>query len=439
MKLPSASSAASFAVVLSLQLTGCAPEEALEADDLESSTSSLVSRNTELAADGALVKGGTTKTATSARTLGTSIPISIPSQPLTIASTVGNELQANHPWVVDISGTGGLNCRGVLIHPLWVLTAAHCIGPYAGTVSYTRSDPASGAVAHDSRSMNVNGPQRGMFKHPQYQFDTGFGQPANDIALIRLAQPFNIDRNIQTAALPGFFANPGRVGAIVTHDHGGTPPTGYATVLRSPQVSQCTAPSGFLCVNPPAGSVCEGDSGSAFVEVLDGRAQVVGIASNMSSDGSSCIPAGGQLQLADVFSYRDWIYGTMGMGAEETKGRVRLRWAGSASPSIMSLQCLSADLPAIEVPMNVPGGEIAMNCDDARVFCQAQGANTSLNGFSLRTIANGTSSVQPLTFTSGWTAAFGDPGSAFLEFTCSISKFGVTLPVSTGGVLTAAF
>jgi hypothetical protein len=223
------------------------------------------------------------------------------------------------------------------------------------------------------------------------------------------------------------------VGAIVTHDHGGTPPTGYATVLRSPQVSQCTTPSGFLCVNPPAGSVCEGDSGSAFVEVLDGRAQVVGIASNMSSDGGSCIPAGGQLQLADVFSYRSWILNTMGMGAENAKGRVRLRWAGAASPSIMSLQCLSAQLPAIEVPMNAPGAEIAMDCDDARVFCQAQGANMSLNGFSKRTIANGTSTVQSLSYTSGWTAAFGDPGDAFLEFTCSISKFGLTLPTTTGG------
>lgn len=437
MKLSSASSTAGFALTLSLQLLGCAPDEAFEAEDTESVASSLVSRNTELTSDVTVVKGGG-KTSTSTR-LGAITPVQIPSQTLTIASTVGSELQSNHPWVVEIGGTGGLSCRGVLIHPLWALTAAHCIGPYSGTVSYTRTDPVTGAVVHDSRSMNVNGAQRGMFKHPDYQLDTGFGQPKNDIALVRLAQPFNIDRNIQTAALPGFFANPGRVGAIVTHDHGGVPPAGYATVLRSPQVSQCTAPTGFLCVNPPAGSVCEGDSGSAFVEVLDGRAQVVGIASNMSSDGSSCIPAGGQLQLADVFAYRDWIYSTIGMAAEDVKGRVRLRWAGASSPSTLSLQCLSADLPAIEVPANVPGGEIAMNCDDARVFCQAQGANISMNGFSKRTLSNGTSVSQSLTYTSSWTAAFGDPGAGFLEFACSFSKFGLTLPTTTsGGVLSSA-
>jgi hypothetical protein len=125
------------------------------------------------------------------------------------------------------------------------------------------------------------------------------------------------------------------------------------------------------------------------------------------------------------------------MSAEQVAGRVRLRWAGSSSPSVMSLQCLSADLPAIEVPMNVPGGEIAMDCDDARVFCQAQGSNISLSGFSLRTVTpNGASSVQALSYLPSWTAAFADPGTSFLEYTCAASRFGIALPsTTTGGVL----
>jgi hypothetical protein len=206
-------------------------------------------------------------------------------------------------------------------------------------------------------------------------------------------------------------------------------------VLRTAQVgaNECATPNGFLCTKPPAGSLCEGDSGSGFVQVLDGRAQVVGIASNISSNGSNCIPAGGEAQMADVYAYRGWILNTMGMGMNDVRGRVRLRWAGASSPSILSLQCLSADLPAIEVPANVPGGEIAMNCEDARVFCQAQGVNMSLSGFSVRTFANGTSSVQNLSYTSGWTAAFGDPGTSFLEYTCAVSRFGLTLPTTTGG------
>ena len=89
--------------------------------------------------------------------------------------------------------------------------------------------------------------------------------------------------------------------------------------------------------------MCHGDSGSGFVEIRDGRATIVGVTSNIDSDGSDCIPANKQAQLADVFAYRDWIYATMGMSPEQVDGRVRLRWSGLASqPGIMSLQCLSA-------------------------------------------------------------------------------------------------
>jgi hypothetical protein len=435
----STSFAATLLLTCALPFSGCASEgEPARDDELMVHTAGL-SRSVDLASDSS-AKGSTARAATGTvtKTPVIATPVAITTVQTTTVNATGSDLERNHPWVVDVGGTGGLSCRGVLIHPSWVLTAAHCIGPYAGTVSYTRTDPTTGAVSQGSRPMNASGPKRGMFVHPDYVFDSGFGQPKNDIALIRLATPFVIDRNIQTAALPSFFANAGRTGTIPTHNHGGSLPAGYTAVLRSPQISaaQCPSPAGFLCLNPPAGSLCEGDSGSGFIEQLDGRAQVVGITSNMSSDGSSCIPAGGQAQMTDVFFYRTWILNTMGMGAEQVAGRVRLRWAGTPSPSIMSLQCLSADLPAIEVPMNVPGGEIAMDCDDARVFCQAQGANMSLSGFSLRTLANGTSSVQALSYLSSWTAAFGDPGTSFLQYTCSVSAFGVTnVSTNTGGVL----
>ena len=76
--------------------------------------------------------------------------------------------------------------------------------PYAGTVNFTRTDATTGAVFSGSQRFNELGASRGMFKHPQYEADSGFGQPRNDIALIRLAQPFAIGDGIQTAALPRF-------------------------------------------------------------------------------------------------------------------------------------------------------------------------------------------------------------------------------------------
>lgn len=84
--------------------------------------------------------------------------------------------------------------------------------------------------------------------------------------------------------------------------------------------------------------------------------------------------------------------------------------------------------------MNVPGGEIGMDCDDVRVFCQPQGTGLSLSGFTRRTIApNGSSTLSSLPFLAGWTAAFADPGASFLEHTCSVSRFGAVVTTGTLG------
>jgi hypothetical protein len=437
MKTPSFKSLASMllAGALSAPLTGCAPEGAPADDDTTEQTGAL------------------TRLAASVNVEATTVEATVPVRkiPGTVTATLtqappapGTDYERNYPWSVFLSGTGGLSCRGTLIHPSWVLTAAHCIGTIAGSVGYNRTDPATGVVTSDSRPFNVNGPSRGMFVHPGFQLDGGgFGQPKNDIALIKLQTPFAIDRNIQTAALPRSWANPGRTGTIATNNHLNAP-AGYVSIVRTAQLTdaECTSPDGFLCISPPAGSMCSGDSGSGFVEILDGRATIVGVTSNIDSDGTECIAANKQAQLADVFAYRDWIYATMAMSPEQVDGRVRLRWSGTTSqPGIMSLQCLSATMPAIEAPMNIPGSEIAMDCDDTRVFCQPQGANLNLYSFTQRTFAaNGAYlGTQALPFLPTFTAAFADPGSSFLGLNCGVyNAASPALPLSTTGTLAKA-
>ena len=421
------------------QLAGCAEPGAADDAGVSSMSSALTRATTLDSVDATATTTTTTRTTTISTKIDTTKVVTATFTPA--PPPPGTDYDKNYPWSVYISGTGGLSCRGTLIHPQWVLTAGHCMGPYAGTVSYDRTDPVTGAKVSGSQRFDEAGAKRGMFRHPDYVEDSGFGQPQNDLMLIRLAQPFVIDRNIQTAALPRFFANPGRTGTIATNNHANAP-AGYTSIVRTPQQSTCTAPSGFICISPPAGSLCKGDSGSGFVEILDGRAQLVGITSNIdSSSGDDCIAANKTAELVDVYAYRSWILGTMGMNAEQVDGRVRLRWSGVASqPGIMSLQCMSATMPNVEASMDIPGSEISMNCDDVRVFCQTQGSNLNLSAFTMRTFAsNGTlTATQSLPYLPTFTAAYGDPGASFLGFNCGV--YNLLNPVATntsGGVLAA--
>jgi hypothetical protein len=432
---------------LSVQLGGCGSEFTGEEE---------VGAGDTVTASGALVRTDvdrpvTTATTTTKPTV-TTKPTTTTNPPVVVfnptpsgggATTGATDLDRNFPWSVTITDTGGLTCRGTLIHPLWVLTAAHCMGPYAGTVRFTRTDATTGAVLTDSRRFNEFGPNRGMFKHPGYVADSGFGQPKNDIALVRLKEAFAINDGIQTAALPRFYTNAGHVGTIATGNHGNAP-SGYTSIVRSPILSSCASPDGFVCISPPAGSLCHGDSGSGFVELVGGRATVTGVTSNIDGGSGDCIEANKQAQLVDVFAYRDWIYSTMGMSPEQVDGRTRVRWSGlAAAPGTMQLECLSNPAMAtVSAPMNIPGSEISTECDRVRVWCLSLGTNRNMSSFTMKTFAsNGAlTATQSLSLLPTFTTALGEPASSFLRFDCGVyDPTSPAAPIGGGGVLSAAF
>src|SRR3954471_8711648 len=143
---------------------------------------------------------------------------------------VGGTIEADFqfPWVINVSGT--LTGKGVLIAPVWVLTAAHLVETSFGGVliSYSRTDPNTGKV---SGGKQTTGPGS-VLLHPDYKT----GSPDADLALVRLSPPFPSDPFLQTAALPAAAAAVGPVGTIAGSDHTATLPPGKVAVWRGPVI-----------------------------------------------------------------------------------------------------------------------------------------------------------------------------------------------------------
>ncbi len=344
-----------------------------------------------------------------------------------------------YPWVVRL---GSFSCGGVLLDPQWVLTAAHCVTPLIGfsKVTYTRTDPYTGAVKTESRGPAQNvGPSnnRGVFIHPDFNKPTPV---ANDIALIKLASPFAISPYIQTVGLPRVPRTPGMVGTVASISHTGPPPAGHVSVLRGP-ISAIASPTTLIVTAAAAmASLCKGDSGSGFVTVESGRAIVRGVTSEATVN--DCMTPSGEAVFTDVFVFRNWILQTMGKNDAQLVGNSRVRWSGRGANGVMGVGCLPNETKW--GPLNVVGVEEGSLCDAGQtqtIMCtlHSNQGNVSptqvptLSGLVMRTTTSGGTEVKTIPpASSGKTASFFGPlpAGASREFTCQIAS-----PLTSGGIL----
>lgn len=212
------------------------------------------------------------------------------------------------PYQVAIEVYGRQNCGGSIIAKNWIITAGHCAGQSASSLKIRAGTDLTqkGGSLHQVDKIIL---------HEKYGFKSN-GVPLNDVALMRVKEPFQFDETRRSIDLfragesmvPGKMANVSGFGLVRGHYFPRKLQWVQVPLIENDKCNEAYlekyggVPEGYICAayyGKGGKNACTGDSGGPLA--VDGR--LAGIV----SWSYNCAEPDYPTVYADVAYYRDWI------------------------------------------------------------------------------------------------------------------------------------